>query len=275
MHSQTAPAPNPAEMYESFNGPAIFEPCSRILVAHAAPCNGEAVLDLACGTGQVTRKIAPLVGASGSVTAVDLNPGMLAVARALPAPEGAGIEWREGDAVDLDLPDATFDLLLCQQGLQFFPDRAKALRHVNRVLRPGGRLALAVWQGLDRNPVFRALAEVEAPHLIPLGKTFADLVAPFSLGDADELTALLHDAGFTSIELSEHSIDARFPARRFMQNLQFAYAAVIPAFAEDCGAFEAYLEAVAGDAEEIVRRHTQGDTVTIRMHTHVVIARPM
>jgi hypothetical protein len=145
---------------------------------------------------------------------------------------------------------------------------------VNRVLRPGGRLALAVWQGLDRNPVFRALAEAEAPHLIPLGMTYADLVAPFSLGDADELTALLHDAGFTDLELSEHAIDARFPAHRFIQNMELAYAAVIPAFAEDRRAFDAYLEAIASETDDIVRRHTHGDTVTIRMHTHIVMARP-
>jgi ubiquinone/menaquinone biosynthesis C-methylase UbiE len=266
--------PTPAEMYEAFYGPAIFEPCTRILVEHAAPRVGEAALDLACGTGQVARRVAPLVGEQGRVTGLDLNPGMLAVARKLTPPQGAAIDWREGDAVEPDLPDAAFDLVLCQHGLQFFPDRAAALRHVRRVLRPGGRLALAVWRGLDRHPVFRALAEAEAPHLLPLGMTFEDLAAPFSLGDAAELRALLADAGFTSVELADRSIEARFPAHRFIQNMELAYAAVIPKFAEDRSAFDAYLETVAGATAEIVQRHTRGDHVTIPMRMHVVVARP-
>jgi SAM-dependent methyltransferase len=266
-------SPSPAEMYEAFYGPAIFEPCTRILVEHAAPRAGEAVLDLACGTGQVARRVAPLVGEQGSVTGLDLNPGMLAVARTLAPPHGAAIDWREDDAVEPDLPDAAFDLVLCQQGLQFFPDRAAALRHVRRVLRPGGRLALAVWRGLDRHPLFRALAEAEAPHLLPLGMTFDDLAAPFSLGDAAELRTLLADAGFKSVELAERSIEARFPAHRFIQNMELAYAAVIPKFAEDRSAFDAYLEAVEGDTAEIVQRHTRGSHVTIPMHTHIAVAR--
>jgi SAM-dependent methyltransferase len=264
--------PTPAEMYEQFYGPAIFEPCTHVLVAHAAPRPGEAVLDIACGTGQVARRVAPLVGEQGRVTALDVNPGMLAVARTLPPPTGAVIDWREGDAVDPELPDSVYDLVLCQHGLQFFRDRAAAVRHMKRVLRPGGRLALAVWQGLDRNPVFRSLAEAEAPHLEPLGMTFADIVAPFSMGDAAELSHLLEAAGFTAIDFAGGSIEARFPAHRFIQNMEFAYAAVIPQFAEDRGAFDAYLEAVAAETEAVVQRHTRDNEVIIEMHTHIVTA---
>lgn len=266
------PIPTPAEMYEQFYGPAIFEPCTHMLVAYAAPRPGESVLDIACGTGQVARRVAPLVGEQGSVTALDVNPGMLAVARTLPPPAGAVIDWREGDAVDPQLPDSVYDLVLCQHGLQFFRDRAAAVRHMKRVLRPGGRLALAVWQGLDRNPVFRSLAEAEAPHLEPLGMTFADLVAPFSMGDAGEVRRLLEAAGFTAIDFAGGSIEARFPAHRFIQNMESAYAAVIPRFAEDRGAFDAYLEAVAADTEAVVQRHTRDDEVIIDMHTHIVTA---
>jgi ubiquinone/menaquinone biosynthesis C-methylase UbiE len=136
-----------------------------VLLEYAAPQPGERVLDVACGTGSVARHAAPLVGADGKVIGLDLNPGMLAVARALPAPPGATIEWLEGNATSLALPDDAFELVLCQQGLQFFPDRGAALREMRRVLAEGGRVAISVWQALPRHPVYEALFEATAPHL--------------------------------------------------------------------------------------------------------------
>lgn len=124
-----------------------------MLLEYAAPQPGERALDLACGTGSVARHVAPLVGAEGKVVALDINPEMLAVGRALPAPEGATIEWQEGNAIALALPDGSFDLVLCQQGLQFFSDRAASLREMRRVLTDGERVVLSVWQALQRHPV--------------------------------------------------------------------------------------------------------------------------
>jgi ubiquinone/menaquinone biosynthesis C-methylase UbiE len=167
MPVETTPT-TPAEMYERFFVPAMFAPWARVLLEYAAPQPGERVLDLACGTGVVARHVAPRIGATGRLIALDLRPGMLAVARSLPAPSGAAIEWREGDAVALDLPADSFDLVVCQQGLQFFSDRAAAVREMQRVLAPGGRLALNIWQGLERQPVFEAFAEAEVRHLAGL-----------------------------------------------------------------------------------------------------------
>src|SRR3546814_14402551 len=117
---------NPAEVYERYLGRAIADPFTRVLLDCAGPQPGERVLDLAAGTGSVARYVAPIVGAEGRVVAVDVNAAMLAVGRALPGPDGPPIEWWEGDAVNLDLPNQAFDLVLCQQGLQFFPDRPAA-----------------------------------------------------------------------------------------------------------------------------------------------------
>jgi len=103
------------------------------------------VLDVACGTGVVTRAAAERVASGGRVAGIDLNPGMIAVARSLPPTAGAAIEWHEASALALPFADSGFDVVLCQQGLQFFPDKALALREMRRVLRPGGRLALSVW----------------------------------------------------------------------------------------------------------------------------------
>ena len=146
--------PNPAETYEQYLGPAIADPWTRALLEYAAPQPGERALDVACGTDSVARHVAPMVGTSGK-----------AVARALPAPAGATIAWLEGNAISLDLPDDAFDLVLCQQGLQFFPDRAASVREMRRVLTDGGRVAISVWQALHRHPVYEALLHATARHL--------------------------------------------------------------------------------------------------------------
>jgi ubiquinone/menaquinone biosynthesis C-methylase UbiE len=140
------------EVYERHLVPAIFGPWAEDLLAFALPKPAERVLDLACGTGVVARLAAQRVGPSGSIVGIDLNPGMLAVARSVTAPHGAQIEWRESNVNALPFHDATFDVALCQQGLQFFPDRSAALREVRRVLVPRGRIALSVWRSRQYSP---------------------------------------------------------------------------------------------------------------------------
>lgn len=269
---------NPARAYQEFFGPAIFEPLSEVLLAAASPASGERVLDVACGTGIATRAAAVAVGAGGRVVGIDINPAMVEVARSLPVPEGgAAIDFRPGDALALDVDDGAFDLVLCQQGLQFFPDRGKGLAEMRRALTASGRLTLAVWQGVDRHPIYRAMAEAEAPHLAKVGAalTVDDLTAPFSLGDPAELRALLEGAGFSDVELVERSIRARFAdADNFVERMEFAYAAVIPQFADDPAAFAEYLEAIGRDTKEIVAEYRDGDSVVVPMHAHIVVARP-
>jgi ubiquinone/menaquinone biosynthesis C-methylase UbiE len=129
-----------AELYEHCPARYILGPWAPLLVDAANLALDERVLDVACGTGVVTRIAAKRVGPTGRVVGVDLNPGMIAVAQSLPAPAGARIEWLERSALDLRLEDASFDVVLCQQGLQFFPDKVVALREMHRVLNHGGRL---------------------------------------------------------------------------------------------------------------------------------------
>jgi ubiquinone/menaquinone biosynthesis C-methylase UbiE len=150
---------NAAELYERYAVPYFLGPWAPRLVELAAFQQGERVLDLACGTGVVARLAAPHVGVTGHVTGLDLNAGMLAVARALPPPSGASITWIEGSAMALDLADASLDVIVCQQGFQFFPDQPAALREMHRVLVPGGRVLLSVWKsaGPDNIAVGEAL----------------------------------------------------------------------------------------------------------------------
>lgn len=199
-----------AELYQRYLVPAIFEPWAMALVALAAPQPGERVLDVACGTGAVARLAAQHVGPTGQVTGLELNPGMLAVARGLPPPQGVPIAWQEGDAMAMPLAGAAFDVVLCQQGLQFFPDRAAALREMHRVVAPGGRVALSVWRPIHYSPGFALLAEALGRHVAL--ETATTMHAAFALGEAEALQALLAEATFRNVVHRPTSKTVRFPS---------------------------------------------------------------
>jgi SAM-dependent methyltransferase len=273
----TTQTPNPTEAYQSYFGPAIFEPLTERVLAVAAPAAGERVIDVACGTGILTRRAAAHARPRGRVVGVDINPAMIETARAIePDDASAPIEYRESDGTALDEPRGAYDVAYCQQGLQFFPDRAAGAAELRRVVRDGGRAVVAVWQGIDRHPLYAALADAEEPHLAALGVSLSreELIAPFSLGDADELRDLLTRAGFADIELTTDSIEARFAdADRFVERLEYAYAAVVPAFAQDPAAFQAYLERIAADTQGVVEEYRAGDEVVVPMHANIAVAR--
>jgi ubiquinone/menaquinone biosynthesis C-methylase UbiE len=201
---------NSHEVYERYLVPAMFGPWAADLVALAAPQPGERVLDVACGTGIVARLVAPYVGATGRVVGLDPDAGRLAVARALPPTPGAGIEWREGDALALPFAEAVFDLVCCQQGVQFFPDRPTGLREMYRVLVPGGRLALNVWRAIEHNPVALAMAQALGRHVSPEAEALRH--GPFALGDAEALRALVVGAGFGEVMIRPVVKVLRFPS---------------------------------------------------------------
>lgn len=151
-----------AELYQRYLVPGITSKWADDLVHRTQLRTGEEVLDVACGTGVVARLAAKKV-TSGHVTGLDLNAGMLAVARGV-LNEGAPVKWIEGSALDLPFPSGRFDAVLCQLGLQFFPDQPKALREMRRVVREPGRIALSVYSPIERTPgadaFVRALARV-------------------------------------------------------------------------------------------------------------------
>jgi ubiquinone/menaquinone biosynthesis C-methylase UbiE len=188
--------------------PALFAAWTPVVVALCAPRAGERVLDVACGTGVVARLAAQRVGPTGTVVGLDLNPGMLAVAAAAGAPGGAPIAWREATAIDMPLPDAAFDVVYCQAGLQFFPDRPAALREMRRVLVDGGRLGLMVWRGIEHSPGFAALAVALEQHVS--AEAAAVMRAPFGLGSADEVRALMDAAGFRDVSIRPHTESVHF-----------------------------------------------------------------
>ena len=262
---------SPADTYEHYFVPAMFLPWSTILLRHAALQARERVLDVACGTGIVARQAAPLVGTEGQVVALDMNPAMLAVARALPAPPGATIRWQEGNAMALPFPEGSFDVVLCQHGLPFFPDRAGAVREMHRVLAPGGRALVIVLQALARHPVFEALMESVARHLsLPVSA----VMTPFALCDADELRNLFTTAGFEEVDILPESTTVRFPEpERFVPLAVISSAAAVPAFIQlESPARAALLEVVRGETEPTINRYRTPDVVTFPMFAHIAVA---
>ena len=191
------------EAYQRYGVPALGAAKAQDLVALAALQAGERVLDVACGTGVVTRHAAQAVGTTGQVIGLDINEEMLQVARTVAPPAGAPITWRQASVMALPFPEASFDVVLCQWGLEFFPDRAQGLQEMARVLVPGGRVGLRVWRALARQPFQTAVLAALDRHLfggqhVP---SRAALGQPFSLADAETVRALLADAGFHAIRV--------------------------------------------------------------------------
>jgi ubiquinone/menaquinone biosynthesis C-methylase UbiE len=157
---------------------------------------GQRVLDVACGAGVVTRRAAERIGAAGTVADLELNPGMLAVARSQ-TPPGMSIEWHHVNADSMPLPDEAFDVVLCQMGLQFFANKLAAPREMRRVLAPGGR-ALVTVPG-PKPEIFAIMTDGLARHLSRQAASFGNLV--FSMHDVDEISELMRSAGFRDVDV--------------------------------------------------------------------------
>ena len=197
-----------AEIFEHFLVSGIFSAWAPELLTFASFQPGERLLDVACGTGIVARSAASVGAADDQLTGLDINQEMLELARSLcPA-----ISWIHGDAMQIELSDAQFEVVTCQQGLQFFPDRGTALREMHRVLVPGGRLAAAVWCSEDQNPALGAVRQSIENHLGPEASEVMRI--PCSLGDAEEIFNLLRSAGFEGLAIRRMVIPARFPSPR-------------------------------------------------------------
>src|SRR4051794_20163161 len=196
------------ELYQRYLVPAITTKWAEDLVDRAQPTAGEDVLDVACGTGVVARLAAKRI-ARGHVTGLDLNKGMLAVARALPT-EGAPIDWIEGSALDLPFSASKFSVVLCQLGLQFFPDQGRALREMRRVLLPAGRLALSVYSSIERTPGANAFVQaldcVLGPNASKIKRGEHSFNAP------EELKELLTRAGFFKAKVHTVVQQIAFPS---------------------------------------------------------------
>ena len=256
---------NAAERYERWVVPFVVGPWAPTLLDLAALRTGECVLDIATGTGVVARLAARRVSPDGTVTGLDLNEAMLEEAKRLPLPPGLTVEWRHGSALALPFADATYDVVLCQQGLQFFPDRPKALGEMRRALVSGGRLAVSVWTG--PSPYFVAMREGLARYVSPDAAISG--AAAFSLGDAAELRGLVEAAGFHNVVVHHVRQMLRLPPPEefFLQHLSAVPAAELVAAAGS----EAHTALVA-HMKEATRAYVDGYGLAVPQEINVATA---
>lgn len=253
---------DPATTYNAWFVPAVFAPLAQVVVGQTAIPAHARVLDVACGSGIVARTVAAQPGVAGTIVGLDLSPAMLAAAARASASAGHAIEWVQGSAQELPFPDASFDVVFCQQGMQFFPDRQGAVNEMARVLAPGGEVVITTWRGLDENPFFAGLARAVRTHI-----GSPALEAPFSLGDPGELAALLLGAGFAQVSVEPVAItaDYAFP-HEFVARQIRASAAAIPALQALTEAdLDALIASVQDDLRETVQAATVGDRLQAPM----------
>jgi len=256
--------------YETQMVPALFRPWAMRLIDAADVRAGQHMLDVGCGTGIVARSVAQRLGANATIAAIDRSPRMLAVAREVAEREGAAVDWCEARAERLPFADGSFDRVLCQFALVYFDDRGQALAECARVLKPGGLLALGVWQRLDCHPFYRRLRDALCRHAGPPA-----LDRAFSLGDAAELRGLIAAANFEAVEIDAVSLDAHFPdPASFLAGEIEPELAAIPAMQGMAPEQrQAIAASISQDMQAPLGEITRGGHVELTFHAHLARAR--
>lgn len=257
-----------AKAYERYLVPLYFAPGARFLIELVALKGGERVLDLACGTGIVARTAAERVGNHGTVIGLDLNEDMLEVARTTSSSIHPLIVWRKGDVKEIPFQDLSFDVIFCQQGLQFFPDRLAALREIHRVLKANGRFALSVMRPIEHNPTYAILAEVLERNV----GTDAGVMmrSPFISLNTDELRDLIVTSGFHDLRVLIGIGPARYSS---IKEFVLREAASSPLAKEIRSLSDDVFQSMIHDLEGSLRDYLDDDGIIFPTQTYLVVGR--
>jgi SAM-dependent methyltransferase len=253
---------DPAVIYERHFVPRIGRPCAELLVDAARLAAGEAVVDIACGTGVVARLAAARVGPTATIAGVDPQPGMLAVAREC---DGTAIDWYEAAAEGLPFGDDSFDVALCSLGLQFFADKVRALAEMRRVVGGDGRIAVGVPGPTP--PMMEELHDAVAAHLGPDVAAFVRAV--FTLDDPERLARLFDAARSPVVDVVSHTLSLRLdPPADFL----WQYLLGTPLAAAVAPLDGAARSALEQDVVERWRPYRTSDGTEMTLDLHIAVA---
>jgi SAM-dependent methyltransferase len=253
-----------ARAYEALFVPALFGQWVATVADAAQIQAGQQVLDVACGTGVLTREAASRIGKDGYVAGLDPNPGMLAVAK----DSAPAVDWRQGLAEEIPFPEQSFDAVLSQFGIMFFQNRRESIREMLRVLKSSGQLAVAVWDSIENIAGYSA--EMTLIERLA-GKPAAEAVrAPFALGNRGDLYHLFEESGAASVDVVTHSGTARFPGIRTMVEAELrGWLPVMGVHLTD-----EIIDQILGKAETALSSYSTSDgTVVFNVTAHVVTAK--
>ncbi len=236
------------QAYEDALVGAVFMPWGEYLLNALGVTPGESLLDLATGPGTVARLASSRLGPSGYVLGTDLSDAMLAIAEAKGSvPGGSPIEYRRSPAVPLDAPAGAFDVVCCQHGFQFFPDRPAAVAEMRKVLRSGGRLGLAVWAGIELCPPFAAVKDAINEIMgVEAAERYAN--GPWGLHAPAELAEMVSGAGFTDVSVEEVRLPVRFEEGASQLDRSLAATALATEIASPPGEVRAALTGAVADS---------------------------
>ncbi len=243
-------------------GLKLLEPWTEDLIVAGKVRDGDRVLDLACGTGVVAGRVKSVTCKLCTVVGLDINEAMLGAARRIP-----DVDWQQGSALEMPFSDGSFDVVLCQQSLQFFPDRVAAMREIPRILAPGGRLAASVWGALDRQPVHVALLDSIETFL---GMELrAPLDGAFALAPIEALRAMAEGAGFKNVHVRFEHRTARYPSPA---NLARGWVAATPAAGAFAGLSDERQAAFVANFVERLAGYVDDDGLAVPMEVHFLTA---
>jgi ubiquinone/menaquinone biosynthesis C-methylase UbiE len=252
--------------YNTYIVDVFLQDYTRRLVEAAAIKPGMRVLDIACGTGIVTRLVAEKVRPTDYVAGLDLNAGMLEQARGS-SENFAAIDWCEASVTNMPFTDASFDLMFCQHGLQFFPDKAAALAEMHRVLTPGGQLLLSVWRSIEHCPWQSAIADAVGHHV---GSEAATLIrSAFNFGDSEQLRQTIVSAGFSNVEVR---VEAETIRHGSLAEYVPGYISATPIAGRVAGLDVAVQQKIVSDVRDALAAYLIGDGLAVPIEAHLAIA---
>lgn len=252
--------------YEDQKVTAMFAPLARVTLQALPVAPQDSVLDVACGTGIVLRTIHENGAPARPMTGVDINAAMIRKAQECTSDHAGDFDWHIADVENLPFGDRSFSLILCQQGIQYFPDQPAVLSELRRVASDGGRLAISVWGGAS--PFFQAMAASVANHVDP--QTGEKYLAPFSYKNADTLPQMLVDAGFHDVDVHNLMVD------RTMEDIEASIGKEIlghPAGPTVKQAGKVVLEAVARDVIGACSEFQTGKDMIVPQRVSLFLAR--